>query len=414
VNETFRSLRESRNFRRYFVGQSVSLAGTWMQSIAQGWLVLKLTGSVTQVGLIAAAQTLPILILAPSAGLLIDRHDTRRVLLATQAVAGALAGILGVLTVTGAVQLWMVYVLAGLLGVVTAVDNPARQSFVNELVAPDLIGNAVTLNTININAARVIGPGLAAAVIALVGVGPCFLLNAASYVAVVFALARIRPSELLPRRREDRQRGQVREGLRYVWHNDALRVPLVMMALIGTLTYEFTVSLPAMAKVTFHGSASTFGLLTGAMGLGAVMGGLITAGRPRHGLDVLIRQAAIFGVAVLAAAVAPTLWLAVVALLGVGATSLVFLARANTTMQLLAEPTKRGRVMALWTVAFLGTTPVGAPVIGFIGDHAGPRWSLVTGGVTALVAAGYGAVRRSRAVARELVDQDVEMAGALS
>jgi MFS family permease len=385
-----------------------------MQSIAQGWLVLKLTGSVTQVGLIAAAQTLPILILAPSAGLLIDRHDTRRVLLATQAVAGALAGILGVLTVTGAVQLWMVYVLAGLLGVVTAVDNPARQSFVNELVAPDLIGNAVTLNTININAARVIGPGLAAAVIALVGVGPCFLLNAASYVAVVFALARIRPSELLPRRREDRQRGQVREGLRYVWHNDALRVPLVMMALIGTLTYEFTVSLPAMAKVTFHGSASTFGLLTGAMGLGAVMGGLITAGRPRHGLDVLIRQAAIFGVAVLAAAVAPTLWLAVVALLGVGATSLVFLARANTTMQLLAEPTKRGRVMALWTVAFLGTTPVGAPVIGFIGDHAGPRWSLVTGGVTALVAAGYGAVRRSRAVARELVDQDVEMAGALS
>ena len=214
MNETFRSLRESRNFRRYFMGQSVSLAGTWMQSVAQGWLVLKLTGSVTQVGLIAAAQTLPILILAPSAGLLIDRHDTRRVLLATQAAAGALAGILGVLTVTGAVQLWMVYVLAGLLGVVTAVDNPARQSFVNELVVPDLIGNAVTLNTININAARVIGPGLAAAVIALVGVGPCFLLNAASYVAVMFALARIRPSELLARRREQRQRGQVREGLR--------------------------------------------------------------------------------------------------------------------------------------------------------------------------------------------------------
>jgi len=188
----------------------------------------------------------------------------------------------------------------------------------------------------------------------------------------------------------------------------------VMMALIGTLTYEFVVSLPAMAKVTFHGSASTFGLMTGAMGLGAVIGGLFTAGRPRHGLDVLIRQAAIFGVAVLAAAVAPTLWLAVVALLVVGATSLVFLARANTTMQLLAEPTKRGRVMALWTVAFLGTTPVGAPVIGFIGDHAGPRWSLVTGGVTALVAAAYGAMRRSRAVAQELVDHEVEMVGAVS
>ena len=169
-----------------------------------------------------------------------------------------------------------------------------------------------------------------------------------------------------------------------------------------------------MAKVTFHGSASTFGLMTGAMGLGAVIGGLFTAGRPRHGLDVLIRQAAIFGVAVLAAAVAPTLWLAIVALLVVGATSLAFLARANTTMQLLAEPTKRGRVMALWTVAFLGTTPVGAPVIGFIGDHAGPRWSLVTGGVTALVAAAYGAMRRSRAVAQGLVDHEVEMVGALS
>ncbi|MEP6661582.1 MAG: MFS transporter [Acidimicrobiales bacterium] len=414
MNETFRSLRESRNFRRYFIGQSVSLAGTWMQSVAQGWLVLKLTGSVTQVGLIAAAQTLPILLLAPSAGLFIDRHDTRRVLLATQATAGALAGILGLLTVTGAVHLWMVYVLAGLLGVVTAVDNPARQSFVNELVVPDLIGNAVTLNTININAARVIGPGLAAAVIALFGVGPCFLINAASYVAVVIALARMRPSELLARRREERQHGQVREGLRYVWHTDALRVPLVMMALIGTLTYEFTVSLPAMAKVTFHGSASTFGLMTGAMGLGAVMGGLFTAGRPRHGLDVLVRQAAIFGLAVLAAAVAPTLWLAIVALLVVGATSLAFLARANTTMQLLAEPTKRGRVMALWTVAFLGTTPVGAPVIGFIGDHAGPRWSLVTGGVTALVAAAYGAVRRSRATTQTMIDHEVEMAGALS
>ena len=414
MNETFRSLRESRNFRRYFIGQSVSLAGTWMQSVAQGWLVLKLTGSVTQVGLTAAAQTLPILILAPLAGLLVDRHDTRRVLQTTQVVAGTLAGILGVLTVTGAVELWMVYLLAGMLGVVTAVDNPARQAFVNELVVPELVGNAVTLNTININAARVIGPGVAAGVIAIAGVGPCFLINAASYVAVVIALTRIRPSELLPRRLEQRQRGQVREGLRYVWNNDALRVPLVMMALIGTLTYEFVVSLPAMAKVTFHGSASTFGLMTGAMGLGAVIGGLITAGRPRQGLDVVIRQAAIFGVAVLAAAVAPTLWLAIVALLVVGATSLTFLARANTTIQLLAEPTKRGRVMALWTVAFLGTTPVGAPAIGFIADHAGPRWALVTGGVTALVAAGYGALRRSRAVAQELVDHEVEMVGALS
>jgi len=396
MKDTFRSLREYRNYRRYYIGQAVSLAGTWMQSVAQGWLVLRLSHSVTQVGLVAAMQTLPILFFGPSAGVLVDRRDTRLTLAVTSSAAGVLAGALGVLTVCGLARLWLVYAFALLLGFVTAVDNPARQAFVSELVPPEALANAVTLNTVNINAARVIGPSLAAVTIALADVGPCFLLNAVSYIAVVIALLWIKPADLFPRRRERAHRGQLRAGFAYVWHTKELRVPLIMMGLIGTLTYEFTVSLPALAERTFHGTASTFGLMTGAMGLGAVVGGLLTATRDRHGTPVLIRQAVIFGVSVLAVAAAPSEWTAVALLTIVGAASLMFLSRANTTIQLLADPAMRGRVMALWTVAFLGTTPVGAPIIGWIGQHVGARWSLVVGGVTAIVAAGYALVNLPR------------------
>ena len=397
MSTTFESLRGSRNFRKYYIGQTISLAGTWMQSVAQGWLVLRISGSITQVGIAAAAQTLPILLLSPSAGVLIDRYDTKRILMVTQVGAGILAAALGTLVEVGWARLWVVYLLAVCLGTITAIDNPARQTFVSELVPPELLGNAVTLNTISINAARVIGPAVAAAVIALTDVGPCFFVNALSFLAVVIALLRIKPGELIPRHRERAHRGQLVDGLRYVWGTPQLRVPLVMMALIGTLTYEFMVSLPAMAAKTFHGSASTFGVMTGAMGFGAVVGGLVTARRLRYGTPMLIRQAILFGLLVIAAAISPTLPVAVLVLTTVGAASLVFLTRANTTIQLLAEPEMRGRVMALWTVAFLGTTPVGAPTIGYIGEHAGPRWALLVGGLTAIVAAGYGAVGLRRA-----------------
>jgi MFS family permease len=390
---TFEALVESSNFRRYFLGQTISQSGTWMQSVGQGWLVLELTHSPAQVGFVIAVQTLPILLLGPAGGVVVDRHDTRRLLLLTQVVAGVQAAALGALTVAGVIQLWMVYVLAAVYGMVQLVDNPARQAFALEIVGPELLTNAVTLNSINMNAARVIGPSFAAALIAWLGIGQCFLINAATFAAVIVAILLLDVAELHPARREARHKGQLTEGLVYVWRTPELRIPLIVMTIIGTLTYEFSVSLPAMAEETFHGSASTYGLMTGAMGLGAVVGGLLTASRAHHGLAVVVRQALVFGVVVLALAVAPTLPLALVALGAVGAASLVFLARANATVQLLADPAKRGRVMALWTMAFLGTTPVGAPLVGWLAQTTSPRWALAMGGIAALASAGFGVVR---------------------
>jgi MFS family permease len=397
----FRSLRESPNFRRYFLGQTVSQSGTWMQSVGQAWLVLQLTGSPAQVGFVIAIQTLPILLLGPAAGVIVDRHDTRRLLVATNLAFSAQAASLGLLTVTGVVELPMVYGLAASYGLVQLVDLPARQTFALALVGPELLTNAVTLNSINMNAARVLGPAAAAALIAWLGVGECFLLNSATSAAVLVALATLDVDQLHPARREARHRGQLREGLAYVWHTPELRIPLMVMAVVGTLTYEFSVTLPAMAEGAFDGTASTLGLMTGAMGLGAVLGGVLTAGRPRNGLATVARQAGLLGLVVLVLAAAPTLALALLALLFVGAGSLVFLARANATVQLLADPAKRGRVMSLWTMAFLGTTPLGAPLAGWLAEVAGPRWALAVGGLAALAAGAYGGVRArsaSRAV----------------
>jgi MFS family permease len=395
-------LKQSQNFRRYFIGQTISLSGTWMQTVAQGWLVLQLTGSGTAVGVLTALQFLPVLFLGPVGGLVVDRFDTRRLLLATQLTSGLLALVLGVLVATGWVRLWMVFVLAVMLGVVTVVDNPARQSFVMELVGPELLTNAITLNSVNINAARVVGPAMAAALIALIGLAPCFLLNAASYVAVVVALLLIDRSQLHVGPIIQRAKGQVREGLKYVWRTPSLKVPLIMMALIGTLAYEFQVILPLTAEFTYNGTAATYGLLTGAMGAGAVVGGLLTASRVRHGLKDLTVVSAAFGVAIWSVALAPTLPVAVAALVIVGGVSIVFLARANTLVQLRSDPMYRGRVMALWTVAFLGTTPVGGPIIGWIGEHLGPRYGLATGATSCLVAAAYGALHLRRRAAVDL------------
>jgi MFS family permease len=391
LRATFQSLIVSRNYRRYIAGQSVSLAGTWMQSVAQGWLVLQLTGSGTAVGLVTAFQFVPVLLFGTLGGVLVERVDTKRLLVATSAVFGLLALILGILTVTDTVQLWMVFAIAAGFGLVTVVDNPARQMFVLQLVGPDNLANAITLNTVNINLARVVGPAIAALVISTAGVGPCFIANAVSYLFVIVALLAMSRPELYPRVIAARAKGQVREGLRYVRSSPALRTPLVMMVLIGTLAYEFQVSLPIMAKYTFGGTASTYGVMTGAMGVGAVLGGLATASRSREGLLPLVQISGVFGVLILLVAVSPTLPVAVASLVAVGAASIMFLARANTTLQLTADPAMRGRVMALWTVAFLGSTPIGGPIIGWIGQHFGARWALSIGGVTCLVAAAYGA-----------------------
>jgi MFS family permease len=391
---TFAALHNA-NYRRYFAGQGVSLVGTWMQTVAQGWLVLELTGSGTALGLVAAAQFLPLLLLAPYGGLLADRMDKRRLLLGTQTALGLMALTLGVLTVTGAVELWMIVVLALGLGVSTAIDNPARQAFAQEMVGPSRVRNAVTLNSILVNAARAVGPAVAGVLIATVGTGLCFLVNAGSYLAVLAALLTMDVAALQPSPRAERARGQVREGLAYVGRTPELLVPLIMLALVGTLTYEFSVVLPLLA-LSFDGGAGTYGLLTAAMGAGAILGGLVVAGRGATGLRPLTAAAAMFGTAVLMTAAAPTAEVAAAALVVVGATSIAFLSTGNTTLQLAADPRFRGRVMALWAVAFLGSTPLGAPVIGVVSEHLSPRGGLVVGGVACLTAAAIGLLAQSR------------------
>jgi MFS family permease len=390
---TFASIRQSRNYRLYYAGQTVSMVGTWMQTVAQGWLVLQLTGSSTMLGLIVAAQFVPVLLLGPLGGVLVDRVDTRRLLIATQLAAATLAVVLGLLTITDVVQVWMVFVLAVLLGAIAVVDNPARQTIVLELVGPELLSNAITLNSVLINVARVIGPSIAAITIALVGVGSCFLVNGASYIAVIAALVAMDGVTMHPKIMAPRAKGQVREGFRYVWHNPALRTPMIMMALIGTFAYEFQVILPVMAKYTFGGDAGTYGLMTAAMGFGAIGGGLVVASKARFGLDSLVRVSTALGLTMALVAISPTLPAALAALVLVGVANISFLARANTTLQLTADPAMRGRVMAMWTVAFLGSTPIGGPIIGYIGQTAGPRWGLATGATACLAAAAVGAWR---------------------
>jgi MFS family permease len=396
--DTFRALLISRNYRLYTAGQGASLVGTWMQTVALGWLVLQLTGSGTSVGLVTAAQYLPVTLLAPLGGVLIDRLDTRRLLLCTQAISALLALTLGMLTISGDIRLWMVYAIACAGGMVQVVDNPARQLFSLQLVGPEHLTNAITLNTVTMNLARVVGPAIGAVIISTIGVGPCFLVNSSSYVFVIGALLMMRASEFYPKVRTPRAKGQVREGFRYVNRTPGLRTPLIMMALIGTLAFEFQVSLLLAAKYTFHGAGGTYGLMTSAMGIGAVAGGLLTASRERHGLGAIIRASAAFGVILLAVAVAPNLPLALVALVLMGALNISFVARANATLQLASDPAMRGRVMALWSVAFMGSTPIGGPIIGWIGEHVGPRWGLATGGIACLTAAAYGLRQQRRAL----------------
>ena len=389
-NSTFGAVHSSRNYRIYLVGQSISLCGTWMQTVAQAWLVLKITGSGTALGFVVALQFLPVLVLGPWGGVLADRMPKRRLLLITQVAFGLLALLLGILTATNVVTLWMVYAVALCFGCVTALDNPARQTFVLEMVGREHLANAVTLNTVNINMARVIGPALAGLIIAVIGIALCFLLNAVSYIAVIIALLMMNKSELRPAPPQARAKGQLRDGFRYVWSTPKLRTPLVMMAIVGTLAYEFQVILPLVAKYTFGGDAATYGIMTGAMGVGAVVGGLFTASRQRTGDGPLIQATLVFGALILVAAIMPSLPLMVLMLVGVGAGSVTFLAWANSTMQLRTDPVFQGRVMALWAVAFLGTTPIGGPIIGWIGQNIGPRWGMVVGGTATILAGVWG------------------------
>ncbi len=384
------------NYRRYVAGQSVSLIGTWMQMAAQSWLVLSLTGSATTLGVIVALQTLPVLLLGPYGGVVADRIDKRRLMVILQIAMGVQALILGVLTVTGSVRLWEIGVLAALLGLNNAFENPARQAFMLEMVGGESLRNAVTLNSVLVNVARVIGPAVAGVLIATVGEGPCFLLNAVSFAAVVASLVTLDLSAIRPSPPSGREPGQLREGLRYVRRTPELGVPLAMMALAGALAYEFQVTLPVMAREGLHVGATGFGFMTAAMGVGAVVGGLFVANRGRTGLPTLVLAASAFGVVLALASLAPNLPTELVALALAGGASISFMSTGNSTLQLAAAPSMRGRVMSLWFVAFQGSTPIGGPIVGWVMAQAGARAGLGLGAVICLLTALLGllALRR--------------------
>jgi MFS family permease len=384
VGTTFDSLR-IRNYRIYFFGQIVSVSGSWMQRVAQAWLVLHLSGSGLALGIVAGLQFLPVLLAGPWGGLVADRVDKRRLLIWTQAGMGLLALLLGLLTVSGHAQLWIVYLLAFCLGCVTAVDNPARQAFVMEMVGRRYVMNAVSLNSAVFTAARVIGPAMAGLLINLVGTGWCFLLNAVSFAAVIVALALMRRAELLPAAQGGRGPGQVRAGLSYAWSKLELRVPLLLMAVVGTLALNFSVVLPLLASQTFHGNAGTYGLLFSTLGLGSLLGALFTAGRREPTRRVLLISLLGFGVLMLAAAAAPSLWLELAVLIPLGMATLAFQATGNSTLQVSSDPDLRGRVMALYGVVFMGTTPIGAPIVGLVSERFGARAGLAVGGIAILL-----------------------------
>jgi MFS family permease len=396
VRSTFASL-SVRNYRLYFGGQVVSLTGNWMQTVAEMWLVVELTGSGVSVGLTAALQFLPILLLGAWGGLLADRMSKRRLLMITQSLMALPALALWTLTVSGSVEIWMVYGLVLARGTINALDNPARQSFAIEMVGSDRVVNAVALNSVIIHTARILGPAAAGAVIALLGVGPCFLINAISFTAMLAALRAMDPEELHTPDVAPRAGGQLRSALRYVARTPGLRIPLAMMALVGTLSFNFQVLLPLLASFTWHGTASLYTALAVAMGIGSVAGALAAGARGRVGPRLLVGSAAAFGVAELLVAAAPTVPLQLAALVPLGAVSVTFAAGINSAMQLAVDPLMRGRVMALYSVVFLGSTPIGAPLVGWIAEVAGPRAGLVLGAVAALAAAAGARVAFDRA-----------------
>jgi len=383
---TFRSLH-IRNYRLFFFGQLVSVTGTWMQTVAQSWLVLSLTGSGVDLGITVALQFLPMLLFGLWGGLLADRSDKRKLLIATQVAGGLLALILFGLVATDTVELWMVYVLAFLLGVVTMIDMPTRQSFVIEMVGPDEVPNAVGLNSAMFNTGRILGPAAAGISISTLGIAPSFLANALSYLAVIAALLAMRTDELFRRAPAERRRGEVRAGLRYVWSDPTLRSTLFLVAVLGMFGFNFIVVLPLLARFTFDGGAGLYSLFTALMSLGSLIGALFAASRAKPTRRRLIGSGMAFGVLLLVTAAAPTAWLTGVLLVAVGMAVMLFLATANTTLQLNSDPAMRGRVMAVYGLLFLGSTPLGGPLLGWISEAWGPRAGLAIGGVLSLAAA---------------------------
>jgi MFS family permease len=388
---TFRSLN-GFNYRVWAGGAIVSNIGTWMQRTAQDWLVLtQLThNNATAVGVVMSLQFGPQLLLLPLTGFVADHLDRRKLLLATQAMMGALALGLGILTIAGIVQLWQVYVFAFLLGCVSAFDAPARQTFVAELVGEGDLSNAVALNSTSFNAGRLIGPAIAGVLIAAVGSGWVFLINAVSFVAVLCSLGFLRVGELHLKTKAVRTRGSLVEGFRYVWKRPDLKAALLMLFLIGTFGLNFPIFISTMSVTAFHAGASQYGLLTSIMAIGSVAGALLAAKRAKPQIALLLASAAIFGVGCALAAVAPSYALFGVALVIIGVSVQTFTTSTNSLVQLSTEPAMRGRVVAILLAIALGGTPAGAPSVGWVADRFGPRWALGVGAASGIAAAVVG------------------------
>ena len=380
------------NYRRYFAGQLISITGNWMQMVAEMWLIVRLTDSGLAVGVTAALQFLPILLLGAYGGVIADRVDKRRLLMVTQTLMMVPAVTLWALTASGHVTVLIVYGCVLLRGSILALDNPTRQAFVAELVGPERVVNAVSLNSVIVHTSRIIGPALAGTMIALVGVAPCFLANACSFLAMLVVLHRVDPAALFSSPPVARAAGQVRAAFAEVVRRPELRIPLVMMAVVGTLSFNFQILLPLLARFTWHGTAATYALMTAAMGVGSVAGALTAGARGRVSAELLTGSAALFGLAELGVAAAPTLAVQSLALVPLGAASVTFAAGINSSLQLAAGPEWRGRVMALYSVVFLGSTPIGAPLVGWLAEIGGPRVGLLVGASAALAAAVYGQI----------------------
>ena len=376
----FTSLR-TRNYRLFAAGQVVSNSGTWMQRTAQDWLVLEVShGSGTALGIAAGLQFLPLLLFSLWGGAIADRFPKRRILLITQSLMGALALVLGILALTGTVRLWQVYLLALALGMVTVVDNPTRQTFVTEMVGQTDMPNAIALNSAIFNLARIAGPAIAGIVIGLVGTPTAFLVNAASYGAVITGLLLMRPGELLPIKRVARAKGQLREALNYLRGAPRIWVPMTMLFFVATFGMNFQVTTALMSRGVFHTGAAAFGLASTAYAAGALGGALLAARRRRPSVRLQVGVALAFGILETASGLMPAYWAFLLLLLPTGLSVVLYTTAANSATQLGTDPQMRGRVMGVYMLVFLGGAPIGSPLIGWIAEQFGPRMSLISGG----------------------------------
>jgi MFS family permease len=408
MRSTFAALRV-RNYRLFATGSLVSNTGTWMQRVAQDWLVLALTGSAGALGVTTGLQFLPILLFSPMAGVIADRFPKRSVMMVTQSAMAATAALLGVLAITGVAQAWHVYAIAFVFGSAVAVDTPARQAFVNEMVGHDTVANAVALNSASFNVGRMIGPAIAGGIIALLGSGVSasgwvIMLNSATYLAVLAALKRMHSEELHPVPPLPRAKGQLRDGIAYVRSRPDIMLVMAILACAGTFGFNFQMTIALMATQVYDKGAGEYGLLGSILAVGSLVGALLAARRTSSSQRLVVVGAVVFGLVTLVAGLMPTFATFALVLPIAGLTSMTLMTAANSFVQMAADPAMRGRVLALYLAVFMGGTPLGAPLLGWIAEHAGARWTLIGGGgITALgsvLIAAYTAHRRGVVLTR--------------